>query len=93
MKKRVGGTHRFVFGKHSGTAAVAAVLEKHAELLAAHGVTVGDALVSEVLDKVKELRERKISSNHTTHAVEEFYRNYDRLGISEAALVELALLR
>jgi isopropylmalate/homocitrate/citramalate synthase len=90
-EETVGGAHRFVFGKHSGTAAVAAVLEKHADLLAAHGITVGDALVSELLEKVKELREQNISSDHNTRAVEEFYRNYDRLGISEAALVELAL--
>ena len=29
-EETVGGTHRFVFGKHSGAAAVEAVLEKHA---------------------------------------------------------------
>ena len=39
-EETVGGTHRFVFGKHSGAAAVEAVLDKHAPLLAAQGVTL-----------------------------------------------------
>jgi isopropylmalate/homocitrate/citramalate synthase len=90
-EETVGGTHRFVFGKHSGTAAVAAVLEKHADRLAAQGVTVNDALVAGVLERVKDLRERNIASNGQARGVEDFYKNYDRLGISEAALVELAL--
>jgi isopropylmalate/homocitrate/citramalate synthase len=90
-EETVGGTHRFVFGKHSGAAAVEAVLEKHADLLAANGVSVDDALVTRVLDRVKQLREAMIATNHHARAVEEFYRNYDRLGINEAALVELAL--
>jgi isopropylmalate/homocitrate/citramalate synthase len=90
-EETVGGTHRFVFGKHSGTAAVEAVLAQHAELLAAHGVTVGGSLVERVLERVKELRELKITANHHARAIEEFYRNYSQLGISEAALVELAL--
>jgi isopropylmalate/homocitrate/citramalate synthase len=90
-EETVGGTQRFVFGKHSGTAAVEAVLEKHADLLAAQGVTFGAALVEQVLERVKELRERRIAANTQARAVEEFYRNYSQLGISEAALVELAL--
>ena len=44
-----------------------------------------------VLERVKELRELKIATNHNARAIEEFYRNYSDLGISEAALVELAL--
>jgi len=87
----VGGTHRFVFGKHSGTAAVEAVLEQHASLLAAQGVTVDNGLVVKVLDRVKELREQQIASAGSARAIRDFYRNYSELGISETALVELAL--
>jgi isopropylmalate/homocitrate/citramalate synthase len=90
-EETVGGTHRFVFGKHSGTAAVEAVLQKHADLLAAQGLTISETLVATVLERVKELRETMIATGHHTRAVDDFYRNYDRLGISEAALVELAL--
>jgi isopropylmalate/homocitrate/citramalate synthase len=90
-EETVGGTHRFVFGKHSGTAAVEAVLDRHAELLAAHGVTVDEGLVVRVLDRVKALREQNIGSNHAARAVSDFYRHYSALGIGEAALLELAL--
>src|SRR5439155_3271541 len=44
-EETVGGTRRFVFGKHSGAAAVEAVLAQHADLLAAHRVMVGEELV------------------------------------------------
>ena len=90
-EETVGGTHRFVFGKHSGTAAVEAVLQKHADLLAAQGLAVSETLVATVLERVKELRETMIATGHHTRAVDDFYRNYDRLGISEAALVEIAM--
>jgi hypothetical protein len=33
----------------------------------------------------------KIAAKHHTRAIEDFYRNYHDLGISETALVELAL--
>ena len=90
-EETVGGTHRFVFGKHSGAAAVEAVIEKHADLLRANGVVVNSTLVATVLDRVKALRESMIATGQHARAVDDFYRNYDRLGISEAAVVELAL--
>ncbi len=87
----VGGRTQFVFGKHSGTAAVQAVLERHAATLAEQGVTVNDGLVVAVLDRVKALREEKIATRHSARAIDEFYRNYGGLGIAEAALIELAI--
>jgi isopropylmalate/homocitrate/citramalate synthase len=87
----VGATQRFVFGKHSGAAAVEAVLTKNAALLASHGITIDEPLVARVLDRVKELRERQIDVGHGARAIREFYDNYQRLGIAEAALLELAL--
>jgi hypothetical protein len=60
-------------------------------VLGANGVVVSEALVAEVLDRVKQLRERMIATGQHARAVDDFYRNYDRLGIGEAALVELAL--
>lgn len=90
-EETVGGTHRFVFGKHSGAAAVEAVLSHHADRLGVLGVTVDAALVERVLERVKHLREHRIASNHHERAIDECYRNYHQLGISEAALVELAI--
>jgi isopropylmalate/homocitrate/citramalate synthase len=87
----VGGTQRFVFGKHSGAAAVEAVLTRHADVLASHGVAVSETLVASVLDRVKALREQQIGVGHTARAIRDFYENYQRLGITEAALIELAL--
>jgi hypothetical protein len=80
-----------VFGKHSGTAAVQAVLEKHAAALAAQGVALDDALVAAVLDRVKALRGERIATRHSARAIDDFYRNYGDLGIGEVGLVELAL--
>ena len=87
----VGGTHRFVFGKHSGTAAVEAVLAAHEPLLRANGLVVNEELVNRVLDRVKALREAAIRTGDQARAVETYYDNYQRLGVSEAALIELAL--
>jgi isopropylmalate/homocitrate/citramalate synthase len=87
----VGGTQRFVFGKHSGTAAVEAALGKHSELLAAHGIPVDALLVERVLERVKELREQRIAANREPRAIDDYYAHYSELGIGEAALVELAL--
>ena len=87
----VGGTQRFVFGKHSGAAAVEAVLTRHGDLLAGHGIAIDETLVARVLDRVKELRERTIAAGASARAVRAFYENYERLGVSEAALIEIAL--
>jgi isopropylmalate/homocitrate/citramalate synthase len=92
-ERDVGGTQRFVFGKHSGAAAVEAVLNEHRELLAANGVTVDATLVARVLDRVKELRDAQTHDGRATKAVRDFYANYSQLGIGEAALVELAIER
>jgi isopropylmalate/homocitrate/citramalate synthase len=90
-EETVGGTQRFVFGKHSGTAAVEAVLEKHADLLSAHGVSLNEKLVSQILERVKALREQKIAAGHSPRAVRDFYENYRALGVTEEAVLELAL--
>ena len=52
-------------------------------------MTLDDDLVTEVLDRVKALREHQIGAQQA--GVEAYYVNYHRLGVGEAALVELAL--
>jgi isopropylmalate/homocitrate/citramalate synthase len=90
-EQTVGGTQRFVFGKHSGATAVEAVLDAHRSLLDAHGVTITEDLVNGVLDRAKVLREAMIGDAQQVRSVKQFYDNYRRLGITEEALVELAV--
>jgi isopropylmalate/homocitrate/citramalate synthase len=87
----VGGTHRFVFGKHSGAGAVEQALSKHEARLTAQGMTVDDELVASVLEKVKELRAAMIADGHATRAVRQHYDNLAHLGIGEEGLIELVL--
>jgi len=87
----VGGTHRFVFGKHSGGAAVESVLRKNADILAKAGLEITEELVERLVGQVKELREEKLRTHTPENAIEEHYRNYHALGISEEKLVRMAL--
>lgn len=87
----VGGTHRFVFGKHSGGSAIEEILKKHERLLAAQGVILSEDLVKQTLERIKELRESQIDTGFSRRAVEDYYSNYQKLGIDEAALIELVL--
>jgi len=87
----VGGTHRFVFGKHSGAGAVEEVLKKNESRLKAQGIVLDEALVQRALDEAKELRARMIEDGHAFRAVDDHYRHMARLGISEEGLVELVL--
>ena len=89
-EETVGGTQRFVFGKHSGTAAVQAVLERHAAQLLDQGVTVDDLLVTRVLDRVKQLREEAIATRQAADAIRDFYAHYGALGVGEVAVLEIA---
>lgn len=90
-EEEVGGTHRFVFGKHSGAAAVESVLRKYDHVLRPHGIEISEELVKLLLGMVKEIREERIESNSPGKAVDEYYRNYHSLGISETELVSLAV--
>jgi isopropylmalate/homocitrate/citramalate synthase len=87
----VGGTHRFVFGKHSGAGAVEEAFKKHQARLAAQGVEVNDALVTNTLERAKELRARMTENGHAGRTIRQHYDNMAELGISEEGLIELAL--
>ena len=88
----VGAEIKYVFGKHSGEAAVRAVLEKplYREGLARDGVEVDDELVEAVTLFVKDARQKRTRSDSFLNVTEAFYREYEHLGISELRLVELA---
>jgi isopropylmalate/homocitrate/citramalate synthase len=87
----VGGEQCFVFGKHSGAAAVETVLGKHSRTLAEHGVQISPQLVKRVLDDVKHLRELSLPEKGYPDAISRHYQHYYALGLSEERIVELAV--
>ena len=90
-EESVGGEQRFVFGKHSGAAAVESVLAKHTNVLKEHGIEISPELVKRILDRVKSLREQSLPDNGYPDALDRHYGHYYGLGLSEERLVELAL--
>jgi isopropylmalate/homocitrate/citramalate synthase len=90
-EESVGGEQRFVFGKHSGAAAVESVLAKHTKTLREHGVELSPDLVKRLLDRIKALREQMLPEKGYPDAIEAHYRHYYSLGLSEEQIVELAL--
>ncbi len=88
----VGARIRYVFGKHTGLGAVKAVLERpeYRAGLERDGVEVNDELIEAVTLFVKDARQKRTRSDQFTTVNEAYYREYNRLGISELRLVELA---
>ena len=81
-EEEVGGTHRFVFGKHSGAGAVEEAFKKHHARLEAQGVEVNDALVANTLERAKELRAKMIENGHAARTIGQ---HYDNMRISASA--------
>lgn len=88
----VGAKIKYVFGKHSGVAAVKAVLEKpeNRESLGKDGVDLTPELVEAVTLFVKDARQKRTKSDSFINVTDAYYREYEQLGISELRLVELA---
>lgn len=88
----VGGQIKYVFGKHSGIAAVKAVLEQpiYREGLERDGVELTQELIEAVALFVKDARQKRTRSDSFVNVTEAYYREYNQLGISELRLVELA---
>lgn len=88
----VGGELRFLFGKHSGAAAIEAVLQKHASELGDAGVEITPALVQTLLRLVKEVREKKAIVSQHLDGVKAYYNHLDRLGLTEQDLLAYAIV-
>jgi isopropylmalate/homocitrate/citramalate synthase len=88
----VGARIKYVFGKHSGLAAVKAVLERpeYRAGLERDGVEVNNDLIEAVTTFVKDVRQKRTRTDQFTTVTDVYYREYDQLGISELRLVELA---
>ena len=88
----VGTEIKYVFGKHSGLGAVKSVLEKeiYRKGLARDGVEITNELIEAVTLFVKDARQKRTRSDSFSNITDYFYQEYNRLGISELRLVELA---
>ncbi len=90
-EESVGGQHRFVFGKHSGAAAVESVLTQNQEFIKDNKIEVTPALIREVIERVKTLREQGIPEKGYREPIDKHYEHYNHLGIPKTQLPELVL--
>ena len=90
-EETVGGMQRFVFGKHSGAAALESVLARHPKFLKQHGIEPNPKLIRSVIERLKALRDEMIPEKGYTQNIESHYEYYNHLGISDSMLLELVL--
>ena len=85
--EEVGGTPRFIYGKHSGLNSIFNLLTLHSDYI---GVEITRDLALDVLREVKQVRERAAEWPNTSVAIRSFYDNLGRLGLSEGDVLDLA---
>ncbi|MFA6992585.1 MAG: hypothetical protein WC269_04905 [Candidatus Gracilibacteria bacterium] len=81
-EKIVGGEHKFVYGKHSGGAAL-----KH--LLSKNDITLTERKFNEVLSELKQLRETNIPKDGYLKRIKKYYNDLNSLGIAESKILQL----
>lgn len=90
-EKDIGGSQKFIFGKHSGAAAIESVLARNEKAIKDAGIEITPELIKRLLDKVKELREEMIPEDGYNQIIGSYYSHYRSLGISEGRLIEMLL--
>jgi isopropylmalate/homocitrate/citramalate synthase len=85
--EEVGGTGRFVYGKHTGSNAVANLLSQHSQAV---GGEVSRELVLSVVAEIKRIREARTYSEETRDAITNYYLRLNALGIPEADIISIA---
>jgi len=85
--EEVGGTARFVYGKHSGSNAVANLLSQHSVLF---DCDISRELVLSVVAEIKRIREARIYSEETRDSIRSYYNKLNALGIPEADVIAIA---
>jgi isopropylmalate/homocitrate/citramalate synthase len=83
----VGGIPRFIYGKHSGLNSVFNLLLLRADEV---GGEVSRELALEVLHQIKATRERTAEWSDPAIAIQNFYDNLGRLGLSDDDVIDLA---
>ncbi len=90
-EKDVGGTQKFIFGKHSGAAAIESVLARNEKAIKDAGIEITPELIKKLLDRAKQLREEMTPKNGYNYIIGSYYSHYRSLGISEERLIEMLL--
>jgi isopropylmalate/homocitrate/citramalate synthase len=90
-EKDVGGTQKFIFGKHSGAAAIESVLARHEKAMKDAGIEITPELIKKLLDRAKDLREEMTPKDGYNQIIGSYYSHYRSLGISEERLIEMLL--
>lgn len=90
-EKIVGGKHAFVYGKHSGKAAIVHILEKNPILAKKYKSQLNDHLIAQVLAEIKNARETKIAEEGHSYFIDRYYHHLNNLGISEAEILDILL--
>jgi isopropylmalate/homocitrate/citramalate synthase len=85
--EEVGGTPGFVYGKHSGSRAVASVLSKHC---LPSGTESNREFVLSVLAEVKHRREERAYWLDTRASISSYYKKLSALGMTEGEVVAVA---
>ncbi len=90
-EKDVGGTQKFIFGKHSGAAAIESVLARNEKAIKDAGIEITPELIKKLLDRAKDLREEMTPKDGYNDIIGSYYSHYRSLGISEERLIEMLL--
>lgn len=81
-EKTVGGEQKFVYGKHSGGAALKHLLEKNK-------LSLDENKFNEVLAELKQIRESEIPQNGYSKRIKKYYDDLNSLGIAESKILQL----
>lgn len=83
----VGGTPRFIYGKHSGLNTVFQLLVSHEQEI---GTAVTRDLAASVLEQIKEARESRAEQQTHKAAIDGYYSNLVDLGLAEEDIIRMA---
>lgn len=87
----VGGERRFVFGKHSGRNVIRHTLQEAESLLTSRGVVVDEALVEQVLARVKDIRVERAEDGTAAQVIEDLQVGLRKIGMIAEDVVQIAL--
>lgn len=88
-EKIVGGVHDFAYGKHSGKAAILYIIQKYPNLFGDKISLLNDELINDVLNEVKEIREKNIPEQGYENFINLYYKHISDLGVAESVILEL----
>lgn len=86
--KEVGGTPRFVNGKHTGLAHVRSLLAERTKQL---GFKADREIALRVVEAIKRIRERRAEAADFARWIRQYYSELGRLGISDDEVIEVAM--